>query len=84
MAPVMAANKTSFVTVTCDNGDVKLIQNESKNMPINVFIASFLPKILIEKNTSGIPSINIIIDTDNPLILLKTTDRPLSPPGAIV
>ena len=41
-------------------------------------------EILIEKNTSGIPSINIIIETDNPLILLKTTDRPLSPPGAIV
>ena len=47
-------------------------------------IAFFVPKILIEKNIKGIPIINIIADTDKPLTLLKTTDKPLRPPGAIV
>lgn len=45
---------------------------------------SFLPKIFTEKSKSGVLIVNKILDTENPVSFDITTDKPLSPPGAIV
>ena len=83
-APVIAANKTSSVTVIWESGDVNFTLNERSNIPAKVFKAFNFPRILIENIISGTPIISITVETVSPLILLRTTDNPLSPPGAIV
>ena len=67
-----------------DNGSVTLSESVRIAIPINVFIASFLPNIFTEKSKSGVLIVNNMLDTGNPVSFDITTDKPLRPPGAIV
>src|SRR5699024_1659396 len=84
IAPDIADNNISCVADIVANGSVIFNILDNIIIPINVFIASFLPNIFIEDAKSGTPIRSIIVETDSPVNLLITRDKPLSPPGAIV
>ena len=59
-------------------------KNVSNKIPIKVFIASFLPRILTPNINKGMLKTKFISHKGVLKILLRTIARPVSPPDAII